>query len=87
MGAGKAKIKQLRQGPEKRKPRRALGRDAPLSYPPLLLPKLVDVPDMSQPRPRYVVDRAAYSVTLLDEEFEKKERTYPVGEKLRNACR
>ncbi|XP_040841208.1 solute carrier family 26 member 9 [Ochotona curzoniae] len=42
---------------------------------------------MSQPRPRYVVDRAAYSVTLLDEEFEKKERTYPVGEKLRNACR
>ncbi|XP_055975125.1 solute carrier family 26 member 9 [Sorex fumeus] len=42
---------------------------------------------MSQPRPRYVVDRAAYSLTLFDEEFEKKERTYPLGEKLRNACR
>ncbi|MBZ3880665.1 Solute carrier family 26 member 9 [Sciurus carolinensis] len=40
---------------------------------------------MSQPRPRYVVDRAAYSLTLFDDEFEKKDRTYPVGEKLRNA--
>ncbi|XP_077742722.1 solute carrier family 26 member 9 [Canis aureus] len=42
---------------------------------------------MSQPRPRYVVDRAAYSLTLFDDEFEKKERTYPLGEKLRNAFR
>ncbi|KFO19625.1 solute carrier family 26 member 9 [Fukomys damarensis] len=42
---------------------------------------------MSQPRPRYVVDRAAYSLTLLDEEFEKKDRTFPVGEKLRHAFR
>nr|XP_012314736.1 solute carrier family 26 member 9 [Aotus nancymaae] len=42
---------------------------------------------MSQPRPRYVVDRAAYSLTLLDDEFEKKDRTYPVGEKLHNAFR
>ncbi|XP_062971112.1 solute carrier family 26 member 9 [Cynocephalus volans] len=42
---------------------------------------------MSQPRPRYVVDRAAYSLTLFDDEFEKKDRTYPVGEKLRNALR
>ncbi|XP_032144886.1 solute carrier family 26 member 9 isoform X1 [Sapajus apella] len=42
---------------------------------------------MSQPRPRYVVDRAAYSLTLFDDEFEKKQRTYPVGEKLRNAFR
>nr|XP_004663590.2 solute carrier family 26 member 9 [Jaculus jaculus] len=42
---------------------------------------------MNQPRPRYVVDRAAYSLTLLDDEFEKKDRTYPVGEKLRNAFR
>ncbi|KAM9612702.1 solute carrier family 26 member 9 [Trichechus inunguis] len=42
---------------------------------------------MSQPRPRYVVDRAAYSLTLFDDEFEKKDRTYPVGEKLRNAFR
>lgn len=42
---------------------------------------------MNQPRPRYVVDRAAYSLTLFDEEFEKKDRTYPLGEKLRNAFR
>ncbi|XP_067585307.1 solute carrier family 26 member 9 isoform X3 [Pseudorca crassidens] len=42
---------------------------------------------MSQPRPRYVVDRAAYSLTLFDDEFEKKDRTYPLGEKLRNAFR
>lgn len=42
---------------------------------------------MSQPRPRYLVDRAAYSLTLFDEEFEKKDRTYPLGEKLRNAFR
>ncbi|KAI6051320.1 solute carrier family 26 member 9 [Marmota monax] len=40
---------------------------------------------MSQPRPRYVVDRTAYSLTLFDDEFEKKDRPYPVGEKLRNA--
>ncbi|XP_021482669.1 solute carrier family 26 member 9 isoform X1 [Meriones unguiculatus] len=42
---------------------------------------------MSQPRPRYVVDRAAYSLSLFDDEFEKKDRTYPVGEKLRNTFR
>ncbi|XP_068394578.1 solute carrier family 26 member 9 [Eschrichtius robustus] len=42
---------------------------------------------MSQPRPRYVVDRATYSLTLFDDEFEKKDRTYPLGEKLRNAFR
>ncbi|XP_070353584.1 solute carrier family 26 member 9 isoform X3 [Equus asinus] len=42
---------------------------------------------MSQPRPRYVVDRAAYSLTLFDDEFEKKDRTYPVGEKLLNTFR
>ncbi|KAL4674191.1 hypothetical protein H8959_018125 [Pygathrix nigripes] len=42
---------------------------------------------MSQPRPRYVVDRAAYSLTLFDDEFEKKDRTYPLGEKLRNTFR
>ncbi|XP_036923031.1 solute carrier family 26 member 9 [Sturnira hondurensis] len=42
---------------------------------------------MSQPRPRYVVDRAAYSLTLFDDEFEKKDRTYPLGEKLHNAFR
>ncbi|XP_003474831.1 solute carrier family 26 member 9 [Cavia porcellus] len=42
---------------------------------------------MSQPRPRFVVDRAAYSLTLFDEEFEKKDRTYPLGAKLRHAFR
>lgn len=57
------------------------------SSPPLRLPKPVNAPDMSQPRPRYVVDRAAYSLTLFDDEFEKKDRTYPLGEKLRNAFR
>lgn len=63
------------------------GERCPSSSPPLPLPKLVNAPDMSQPRPRYVVDRAAYSLTLFDDEFEKKERTYPLGEKLRNAFR
>lgn len=42
---------------------------------------------MSQTRPRYVVDRAAYSLSLFDDEFEKKDRAYPVGEKLRNTFR
>ncbi|XP_060034715.1 solute carrier family 26 member 9 isoform X3 [Erinaceus europaeus] len=49
--------------------------------------KLINAPDMSQPRPRYLVDRAAYTLTLFDDEFEKKDRTYPLGEKLRNAFR
>ncbi|NWY36605.1 S26A9 protein, partial [Sylvia atricapilla] len=42
---------------------------------------------MSQARPRYAIERPAYSVSLFDEEFEKKTRTYPVGEKLRNLVR
>ncbi|NWS10894.1 S26A9 protein, partial [Pachyramphus minor] len=42
---------------------------------------------MSHTRPRYVVERPAYSVSLFDEEFEKKTRTYPVGEKLRSLFR
>ncbi|NXH80691.1 S26A9 protein, partial [Edolisoma coerulescens] len=42
---------------------------------------------MSQARPRYAIERPAYSVSLFDEEFEKKNRTYPVGEKLRNVFR
>lgn len=44
-------------------------------------------PEMSQARPRYAIERPAYSVSLFDEEFEKKTRTYPVGEKLRNLFR
>ncbi|NWV36274.1 S26A9 protein, partial [Grantiella picta] len=42
---------------------------------------------MSQARPRYVIERPAYSISLFDEEFEKKTRSYPVGEKLRNLFR
>ncbi|NXQ61998.1 S26A9 protein, partial [Anthoscopus minutus] len=42
---------------------------------------------MSQARPRYAIERPAYSVSLFDEEFEKKTRTYPIGEKLRNIFR
>ncbi|NWS00484.1 S26A9 protein, partial [Motacilla alba] len=42
---------------------------------------------MSQARPRYAIERPAYSVSLFDEEFEKKTRAYPVGEKLRNLFR
>ncbi|NXG43131.1 S26A9 protein, partial [Psilopogon haemacephalus] len=42
---------------------------------------------MNHARPRYVVERPAYSVSLFDEEFEKKSRTYPLGEKLKNHLR
>ncbi|NXE50323.1 S26A9 protein, partial [Casuarius casuarius] len=42
---------------------------------------------MNHARPRYVIERPAYSVSLFDEEFEKKSRSYPVGEKLKNLFR
>lgn len=42
---------------------------------------------MSHARPRYAIERPAYSVSLFDEEFEKKSRSYPVGEKLKNLFR
>ncbi|NWI57888.1 S26A9 protein, partial [Calyptomena viridis] len=42
---------------------------------------------MNHARPRYAIERPAYSVSLFDEEFEKKTRTYPLGEKLRNLFR
>uniref|UniRef100_A0A8C8BHG7 STAS domain-containing protein n=1 Tax=Otus sunia TaxID=257818 RepID=A0A8C8BHG7_9STRI len=42
---------------------------------------------MNHARPRYVIDRPAYSVSLFDEEFEKKSRSYPIGEKLKNLFR
>ncbi|NWU47885.1 S26A9 protein, partial [Dromas ardeola] len=42
---------------------------------------------MNHARPRYVVERPAYSVSLFDEEFEKKSRSYPLGEKLKNLFR
>ncbi|MEE6493565.1 hypothetical protein FKM82_016890 [Ascaphus truei] len=38
---------------------------------------------MSQPRPRYIVDRSTYSLELFNEEYEKKSRSYPVGGKAR----
>lgn len=43
--------------------------------------------EMSHARPRYAIERPAYSVSLFDEEFEKKSRSYPVGEKLKNLFR
>uniref|UniRef100_A0A672V6H8 Solute carrier family 26 member 9 n=1 Tax=Strigops habroptila TaxID=2489341 RepID=A0A672V6H8_STRHB len=42
---------------------------------------------MTQARPRYAIERPAYSLSLFDEEFEKKSRIYPVGDKLRNLFR
>uniref|UniRef100_A0A669QCW0 Solute carrier family 26 member 9 n=1 Tax=Phasianus colchicus TaxID=9054 RepID=A0A669QCW0_PHACC len=42
---------------------------------------------MSHARPRYAIERPAYSVSLFDEEFEKKSRSYPIGEKLKNLFR
>ncbi|NXX05303.1 S26A9 protein, partial [Larus smithsonianus] len=42
---------------------------------------------MNHARPRYVIVRPAYSVSLFDEEFEKKRRSYPIGEKLKNLFR
>ncbi|XP_021233070.1 solute carrier family 26 member 9 [Numida meleagris] len=42
---------------------------------------------MSHARPRYAIERPAYSVSLFDEEFEKKSRSYPVGDKLKNLFR
>lgn len=89
MGAGKKQDKSLlgAHWREREKARAGAGQRCPSSPPPLPLPKLVNAPDMSQPRPRYVVDRAVYSLTVLDDEFEKKDRTYPLGEKLRHAFR
>ncbi|NXV80241.1 S26A9 protein, partial [Atlantisia rogersi] len=42
---------------------------------------------MNHARPRYAIERPAYSVSLFDEEFEKKSRSYPLGEKLKNLLR
>lgn len=33
-------------------------------------------------RPRYVIDRSAYTLPDFDREFDKKSRQFPVGEKL-----
>ncbi|XP_006137279.2 solute carrier family 26 member 9 [Pelodiscus sinensis] len=42
---------------------------------------------MNHARPRYSIERSAYSVDLFDEEFEKKKRSYPLGEKVKNLFR
>ncbi|XP_010193154.1 PREDICTED: solute carrier family 26 member 9 [Mesitornis unicolor] len=42
---------------------------------------------MNHARPRYVIERPAYSVSVFDEEFEKKSRSYPIGDKLKNLFR
>ncbi|XP_069612359.1 solute carrier family 26 member 9 isoform X2 [Ranitomeya imitator] len=38
---------------------------------------------MNKARPRYIVDRSTYSLDLFNEEYEKKNRSYPVGGKAR----
>ncbi|XP_056413999.1 solute carrier family 26 member 9 isoform X2 [Hyla sarda] len=38
---------------------------------------------MNKVRPRYIVDRSTYSLDLFNEEYEKKNRSYPVGGKAR----
>ncbi|KAE8623638.1 hypothetical protein XENTR_v10005682 [Xenopus tropicalis] len=39
--------------------------------------------EMNKVRPRYIIDRPAYSVELFNEEYEKKIRSYPIGGKAR----
>ncbi|KAM9319254.1 solute carrier family 26 member 9 [Gastrophryne carolinensis] len=38
---------------------------------------------MNKARPRYIVDRPAYSLEIFNEEYEKKNRSYPIGGKAR----
>ncbi|XP_067096453.1 solute carrier family 26 member 9-like [Osmerus mordax] len=42
---------------------------------------------MHKDRPRYVISRPAYTLPDLDEEFEKKRRTFPIKEKVRKLFR
>ncbi|XP_062975434.1 solute carrier family 26 member 9 [Elgaria multicarinata webbii] len=42
---------------------------------------------MNEARPRYVINRPAYSSNYFDEEFERKSRSYPLGEKIKNLFR
>ncbi|XP_042319972.1 solute carrier family 26 member 9 [Sceloporus undulatus] len=42
---------------------------------------------MTEARPRYVINRPAYSSELFDEAFERKSRSYPLGEKIKNLFR
>lgn len=41
-----------------------------------------DSPAMQPDRPRYVIDRSAYTLPDFDTEFDKKSRQFPVGAKL-----
>ncbi|XP_060628872.2 solute carrier family 26 member 9 [Anolis sagrei] len=42
---------------------------------------------MTDARPRYVINRPAYSSKDFDEEFERKNRSYPLGEKIKHLFR
>ncbi|KAJ8370453.1 hypothetical protein SKAU_G00104810 [Synaphobranchus kaupii] len=42
---------------------------------------------MHQNCPRYVIDRPAYSLPIFDEGFDKKSRSFPVGEKVKKFFR
>ncbi|KAJ6659874.1 hypothetical protein lerEdw1_018330 [Lerista edwardsae] len=42
---------------------------------------------MNEARPRYIINRPAYSINFFDEEFERKSRSYPLREKIRNLFR
>ncbi|KAM3841154.1 solute carrier family 26 member 9 [Vipera latastei] len=42
---------------------------------------------MIETRPRYIINRPAYSSNYFDEEFDRKSRSYPLGEKIKNLFR
>lgn len=42
---------------------------------------------MQQERPRYVINRLAYSLPDFDGEFDKKKRAFPIGEKVKKCFR
>ncbi|XP_066481680.1 solute carrier family 26 member 9 [Tiliqua scincoides] len=42
---------------------------------------------MNEARPRYIINRPAYSSNFFDEEFERKSRSYPLREKVKNLFR
>ena len=42
---------------------------------------------MEQDRSRYVVDRPTYNIADFDRDFDKKDRQFPVGEKVKKLFR
>ncbi|KAL7985337.1 hypothetical protein Chor_003907 [Crotalus horridus] len=42
---------------------------------------------MIETQPRYIINRPAYSSNYFDEEFDRKSRSYPLGEKIKNLFR